>query len=483
MRTFKLVLLSYGQFLLCNNKITGLLVFSALILVSPKIALISLLSTFFVISVVLLLSNDEVPLKSNLCGVNGALLGLIWYMLPEVPLLHLFVISGVALMTMALVMAFASNYFYSRKKALLVFSTPYVLFTWTLLAYLNITGNYDKNEMLGWYYYFDRQYVKAEESFNKVQNFSAKAFAYKFNGLGWSAFKQNRYLEASEGFKKSLKIDGRLADSYDGLGWSYLKLKQESQAQKAFLQAVSLNKFLADSWAGLGWIKLTSKQTREAEKSFQHAVFIAPFFANAYHGLKECSLINGNAIKAKIYNYLFCFTKDMPIPLFTIFDIFSWTLIFLGIFFHSRLSGIVAVFSLVFSLFLVYLSKNFYDWSFNLFYLYDTLAISIALGGHYLVLNRKSCLWLIIVLISHTLLWGISYEPLLRVGMPLLTLPFNFFAIGSLYVLPLLRKYIPGFYLAPLSIAISTPERVRIWHHQYKTLEKCWEKIENELEK
>lgn len=477
-KIFEYIFRGYGQLFLCPNVISGLLFFLGGLIYSPKSGILGLLGAFTVTAFAAAYPKKLTYLKTGLFGVNAVLLGYLWIILPEIP--DLIKLTATLLGSIIIAIIIIPNYIQNRDHSISLFSIPFMLLAWSIFISFTAMGLYDRKELLGWHFLFRNKPVLAEKNFDSVNVSSKRALAYKFDGLGWSSFKQGKYTRARAHFEKAIGYFPKFGDPYDGLGWCLFQEGKYADAEHAFSNALSLNKFLADSWDGLGWINLRNKKTKEAKACFLKAVLISPLFTNAYNGLHECAVYAGGNDAAKIYFSLYYLTDKyiaFPYKFITIPQIIMCVLFLAGIFVHSRVSGALVFFGLAVSMPIVYMINVFLGWSFEINCIYNALAITIALGGHYLVINHMVFPWIIFILTANAFFWGAFYEKLLWLGLPLLVLPFNMFLIGSLLLFSTLKKYKFSIQVIPLDIAITTPTKVRLWYRKKKIAEKCWKMV------
>ena len=76
----------FGQMLVANSRVTGVCVFIGLLCLSVESALLSLGGALLISVLARWRAQDDTVLKTGLFSVNGALLGALWLLFPQVPL-------------------------------------------------------------------------------------------------------------------------------------------------------------------------------------------------------------------------------------------------------------------------------------------------------------------------------------------------------------------------------------------------------------
>ncbi|MBZ0263562.1 urea transporter [bacterium] len=476
------IVYGYGQLFLCKSLPASILFFAVLLLSSPVNTMWSLLGAILVSLTALLFRADRALLHSGLFSVNGILLGYSWIFFPEVPtivkVLSLIVFSIVCGFVLALVTRKKGT----NKRQILPFTIPYVLLIWLQLLLLDVTGSYSFNFYKGWQALANRETVAAQDKFKQISIESPRPRAYQQDGLGWSEFFNRKYPAARFHFQEAITLHPQFADAYDGLGWSLFKLGDYANAEIAFEKAVEIDPGLADSWDGLGWIHLQRRELERAATSFRNAIIAAPLFADAWFGLHRSTSANGDLIKSAKILQVHGFIKSW-IPSKYSFtrstQLLAWFLLLVGILLHSRISGLVTVFTLVLLGVVIHHfpsanSTNMVNTTYNL------AALAIAAGGHYLRPSKITWLLLTGIMLLFYFAWTPLETFLLALDLPILSLPFNIFILVALTSGVLIEKFSNVNVIVPFSVAVTTPERVRIWHIRRETAEIVWDRMKNE---
>ena len=146
-----------------------------------------------------------------------------------------------------------------------------------------------------------------------------------------------------------------------------------------------------------------------------------------------------------------------------------------GLFRHSRISAGVALAMTVLTAVLVYLLGGMNEFAQIDEYLYNTVPCGLALGGAFLVLNRR--VWLLI-LGNLLLIVLIIYMGFHIFHFSVFIAPFNFFTILSLWLVKknILKKE-DGFYAVPMELIFS-PETAEEWRKGEIYAQNYWKDIE-----
>jgi urea transporter len=150
-------------------------------------------------------------------------------------------------------------------------------------------------------------------------------------------------------------------------------------------------------------------------------------------------------------------------------------MILLGIRMHSRIAALVSLFGFLLTIPLVYslgTSREFLNFE---FYLYNAVPCSIALGGTFLVFNRKVFLFTIlceICVITATFI-GLRF-----LTLPVFVAPFNLFTILFIWLVKSgILKRNQGFFAIPMEF-ISTPEFGLSWYQGELYAADYWKSID-----
>lgn len=151
-------------------------------------------------------------------------------------------------------------------------------------------------------------------------------------------------------------------------------------------------------------------------------------------------------------------------------------ILLLGITLHSRISALFYLLALILTLIMTYALRGRAEFLNIDFYLYNTIPTSIALGGTFLVLNRKTFFFTLSALIAVmlTVFIGIRVFPL-----PVFVAPFNFLVILFIWLVKanILKRH-QGFSPVPMELILS-PEFALGWFKGEEYAAKYWRSIED----
>lgn len=470
----------YGQLFLANRVGAGICFFLGLLILSPWNGLWSLLGALTVTGMAWWLACPTSLVRSGLFGVNGVLLGCTWMGFPEAsePVKGLVTVAGAVLMALMLV----PGTVYCRNKALplTLFTVPYVVVFWTGLVLLSGLGLHDRHFPAGWTALMVHSPAEAKQQFAAVQVVSARAAAYQQDGLGWANFHLQDYGQGREHFQKAVDLLPDLADAYDGLGWSFFRLKQFDQAAAAFRQGVGCDPMLADSWDGLGWIALRAGDADLAKHCFGRAVLAAPLFSDAYFGLSQSLSLSGGSPALPACRWLASVTKQYVAGRYqwvSLSQLVCWLFFLMGIALHSRVSILVALGGLAVCVTGGRLFPARCGCMLDVDFIFNLLAILLALGGNYMRMNRVTLIWMAVVTVALALCWKALSVHWAGSGLPLLCLPFNAVLVGTILLFSGLQRLGVREQLIPLEMAVTSPEKVRLWVRKREIARKCWRRI------
>ncbi len=475
------LLRGYGQLFLCNRVSSGILFLTAMFLISPRAALLSLAGAAAATGAAWIFCRRTALLKSGLFGVNGVLLGYFWILFPEAPFWIAAAGSITGSIIVAAILAPVMSFLHRKESPITLFSLPAVMIFWLLLGLMWSGEISDPDMNRGWIHFFKGSLSEAEKCFTAAELTHNKAKAFREDGLGWIAFKTGKYKKAAEHFNRAIQFDSSLNDPYDGAGWSYLKTGNYLIAKEHFRKSLNIDPFKSSSLDGLGWVQYLLGNIPEAKSNFQKAAFITPLFFDPWTGLSLCAKAEGKDAGGylKIQNYLERF-KGSPSMFSTIFHFAGWILFLAGVILHSRISGIVVISVLLFSVLLQMIPGL--DHSIDINYYYNIAALAIALGGAYITMSRTAVFILALNVIVLYAGWPWFETFLLPVGLPVLCLPFNIMLLVNLGILSIMKGKL-GVHLVPLEIATTTPENVLWWKRKKQLVEVCREYINIEREK
>ena len=477
---FNAVFCGYAQLFLSNRAIVGFFFFCGLLILSPVAGLFSLLGALTVTVVALWLAPNEPTIKSGLFGVNGVLLGSVWVLFPEIPRSVTLTLTIFGSIAMAAALVPCARWMRRKRATFTVFSLPYVLMVWISLLVVIGMGLYDRHLLTGWTLLSADRPAMALQAFTQARVVTRQAESYRQDGLGWANFHLKAYEPARDCFKKAVALAPTLADAHDGLGWSNVKLGRFAEARSAFREAVRYDPMLADSWDGLGWTLLWAGQHSEARQCFGRAVGAAPLFSDAYQGLYQSCTRLKETRAAETFKRLGAMTLNgiaAKHQRVSSGQLLCWVLFFVGILLYSQISAGVVVIALTGCVVTAQLIPSCKNTLLDVNFIYNLLAILLALGGHYLTLRLTTLLWLGCVAVAMTACWGVLSGLFIACGWPLLCFPFNVLLIGSAVLFSSLRSNRFLDCAVPLDEAVHAPEHVRLWARKREIAQKCWQKL------
>jgi urea transporter len=474
------VFCGYAQLFLSNRATVGFFFFCGLLILSPAAGLLSLLGALTVTAVAHWLAPSEPTIKSGLFGVNGVLLGSVWVLFPEIPRSVTLTLTLFGSIAMAAALVPCARWMRRKRATFTVFSLPYVLMVWMSLLAVMGMGLYDRHLLTAWTVLSANRPAEALQAFTQAQVVTRQAESYRQDGLGWSHFHLKAYAQARDCFKKAIALSPKFADAHDGLGWANVKLGHFAEARSAFREAVTCDPMLADSWDGLGWTMLWAGQYSEARRCFARAVGAAPLFSDAYQGLYQSCTQLKETRAAEMFKRVGAMTQKNIAGKYqrvSSGQLLCWVLFFSGVLWYSRISAGVVVFSLAGCVVATHLFPRCKETLLDVNFIYNLLAILLALGGHYLTLRLTTLLWLGCVAIAMMACWGTLSGAFIACGWPLLCLPFNVLLIGSALLFSSLRRSRFLDCAVPLDVAVHAPEHICLWARKREISQKCWQKL------
>lgn len=260
----KLVMRGYGQMFLANNITSGMIFFVGLLILSPMNAAWSLLGA--VASTLLAkFAGMKAEMESGLFGVNGALLGLSWFIFPEAPAIGKLILTLLDSMVIVLFLIVGAKLIKRIRLGLTLFALPYIFAVWLNVLISNAVGWYEPIDMNGWNALALRQPDKARFHFEESKPKSIRGRWYQEDGMGWAYYYLADYKNASTHFLNAIELDPKLLDAYGGAGWCEFNLGRYEQAELFFKTA--------NTWNGLGWIYAGKSDLHQAEVFFTNASF------------------------------------------------------------------------------------------------------------------------------------------------------------------------------------------------------------------
>lgn len=463
----------YGQMLVANNRITGACVLVGMFVLSVEMALMSLGGALLISALALWRAQNDSVLKTGLFSVNGALLGALWYLFPQVPLWAQALATALGCAGMVFFFVPVAERMHEEKSPYVLFSLPYVVAAWAALTALIFFGVHDAELTRGWRALLTNRFEKAEKHFLNTEVSTDMAEAYRCAGLGWSLYRRGDQTGAQTAFSRVLSLKIGVADAYDGLGWSRFRQGRYDDAVLAFRRAVALDSFFADSWDGLGWCELQAGHPEEARRHFTTAALCAPLFADAFSGF-AATLSGGKAeAYAKAWSGFLSSHLSLTAQFTSTRVLLCWLWFFIGLLFHSRTSALVALVAVLVCMLGSAWRPVFGDPAFAM----NVVVLALALGGHYLRLNVKTVMWMLMMTLLLALAWEPLSEALLRVALLPLCLPFNLALLGSLSFFGWLHRRGLRDERIPVDWASSTPADIRCFCAQKEVADGCWERL------
>lgn len=464
----------FGQMLVANNRVTGACVLVGLFCLSIESAFMSL-GGALLISVLARwrAHGDDTVLKTGLFSVNGALLGALWILFPQVPLWAQIVTTALGCAAMAFFFVPTARRMHEKKSSYVLFSLPYVAAAWVALFALMFFGVHDAELTRGWRSLVTNRFEKAEKHFLNTEVSTDMAEAYRCAGLGWSLYRRGDQTGAQTAFARVLSLKTGVADAYDGLGWSRFRQGRYEDARLAFQRAVALDSFFADSWDGLGWCALQENHIDEARRHFTTAALCAPLFADAFTGL-AATLSEGRAKSfASTWGHVLGSSLSLSPQFTSSRTLLCWLWFFIGVLWHSRTSALMAVAAVTLCFAGSFWLPIFGDPAFSM----NAVVLFLALGGHYLRLNVKTFSWALSVTIFLAVLHTPLSEALLRLGLLPLCVPFNLGLLGSIALFGWLHRKGLCDERVPVDWAAGTPADIRAYLAQKEVAGGCWKKL------
>jgi len=501
------ILRGAGQLFLCNNPLSGLFFILAMYLIWPGETLLSLVGLFTATFICHLFYQRYWMVKNGLVGSNGFLTGLTMAFFPDIPatVSLALVIAGSllsALITYEVYMGLQTR----TRVQLLCFpalvaslvmmgaiftsglGSRHTLAGWALYR----KGDYAASARffsqalavnpdlqsahagLGWSTYRQDQFSYAIKEFNRLENL-APGSATAATGTGWCLFKMGNLERAEENFLRALERDTHAGDALLGLGWISWSCGNYDEAADYFRRALKMRGSVADAYMGLAWSSITLKKYDRAYSMLHRARFFSP----SYKDVRE-SLEYLRTLRPEPEEELFSLLEDLPLlagrygPTL----VFPLLLILAGILVHSRISFVFALAGLCGALGFVSLRTIAPEFE-SLPFIYNMIAISIACGGLFFVMNRSSLmLWLFSLLLC-SFLWLIAARCLEPLGLPPLGLPFALAL--TLLLIPfaggILEDGAGGVYPAGFDMVATSPEKVLQWKKRQAISLLYWEKI------
>lgn len=463
----------YGQMLVANNRLTGVCVLIGLFILSVEAALMSLGGALLISALALRRAKDDAVLKTGLFSVNGALLGALWLLFPQLPIWAQAVATALGCAAMAFFFVPVIERMHEKKSPYVLFSLPYVATAWAALTALIFFGVHDAELTRGWRELLTARYEKAEKHFLNTEVRTDMAEAYRCAGLGWSLYRRGDQTGAQTAFARVLTLKIGVADAYDGLGWSRFRQGRYDDAALAFRRAVALDSFFADSWDGLGWCAMQAGKPEEARRHFTTAALCAPFFADAFSGL--AATLSEGAMQSRCLAWSRFLESHLGLTAqFTSSRVLlCWIWFFIGILWHSRTSAFMALCALAVCVAGSHWKPAFGDPALVI----NIVVVFLALGGHYLRLNARTFAWTLLLTLAMGFLWEPLSDALLRLALVPLCVPFNLALLGSLSFFGWLHRRGVRDERVPIDWAATTPSQIRVCLAQKEVAGGCSDKL------
>lgn len=469
------MLRGYGQLFLIPSLRASLLVLLAQVLISPWGAAWSLAGAVLFTLGAWPFRPAPALMRAGLFSVNGILLGLAWVYVPELPVATRLAAFPILCLGGGAALAFASRRLRLGSGPLPLFSLPYVLLFWLLLGVLSAMGRHEAALGKGWLSLRAGFMLEARHQFECATPNWTSGVAHREDGLGWSLFLLGDVPAAIPHFQAALAADSTFADAWDGLGWSRRAMGDYLGAGEAFRLALRHKPRLADAWDGVGWHELERGASPEALNAFNQAIWCAPLFADAWRGRAAAHNAQGQSSLAEASSRMAQRLSLLPQPVFLSGELLlAWVVLGLAVLLHSRLSFVVLMAALALPRLLALAGLTVPH---SLDFHYNLAALAIGLGGHYLKPGRGAWLTLLLVLPLFVLSWNPVAEWAWRLGLPLLSLPFN---LGVLLVLAgawALGRRTSRPLWVPLEVATRGPSAVERWAMRVETAHSAWGRI------
>lgn len=463
----------YGQMLVANNRLTGVCVFIGLFILSVEAALMSLGGALLISAIGQWRAKDDTVLKTGLFSVNGALLGALWMLFPQVPFWAQALATASGCWAMAFFFVPIAERMHEKKSPYVLFSLPYVAAAWAAITALIFFGVHDAELTRGWRSLLTNQFEKAEKHFLNTELRTDRAEAYRCAGLGWSLYRRGDQTGAQTAFSRVLSLKTGVADAYDGLGWSRFRQGRYEDAMLAFRRSVALDSFFADSWDGLGWCAVQVGNNEEARRHFTTAALCAPLFADAFTGLAATLPAGRNQNYAKSWSGFLNRNLSLTAQFTSSRMLLCWIWFFIGILWHSRTSAFMALCALAVCVAGSHWKPAFGDPALVI----NIVVVFLALGGHYLRLNARTFAWTLLLTLAMGFLWEPLSDALLRLALVPLCVPFNLALLGSLSFFGWLHRRGVRDERVPIDWAATTPSQIRVCLAQKEVAGGCSDKL------
>jgi len=504
------VLRGAGQLFLCNNPVSGLFFICALMLLYPREALLGLAGLICSICICNVIYEKYWIVKNGIAGSNGFLIGLLFLLFPDLPMLNALglVIAGSLLSSLIIQKVYKWLGDYSRFQ-ILSFSSVAVSYIICWLIYSSsiaspqavggwveyTKGNYSKSaekfisavteaphlmyahEGLGWSYYRLNQHSFALREFSIVLD-NKPDFYDAWIGTGWCSFRMGNLEKALSSFEQALKCNSEAGDAYLGIGWIYFTKGENDSAVLYFSRALTSRGALSDTYIGLAWCYMNMKNYRKANSMLNKALFFNPGSRDAQDAREYLQSIQPHV--ERIVPVPLITPDDVP-PLFRRFllpIILPFLLIFAGIAVHSRRSLLYAFLGLAVSIPFITIRGDYPEFG-STFFIYNCMAVAIAFGGLQYRLSWSARILAVVAVIVCAWLWLILDRGFTPLGFPPLSLPFSLtvFLLTFLHCSDVVQDGVLGLRMVGFDMIATSPEQVIEWQKYYDMSSAYWERI------
>ncbi|GEM_PF-1747773 len=499
-----------GQIFLCNNPLSGFIFICAFMLMYPRETLLGLVGLFCSTCICHLIYEKYWIVKNGIAGSNGFLIGLLFILFPDLPLMNALglVIAGSLLSSLIIQKVYKWLGDYSRFQIL---SFPSVIVSFIICGLIYTSSLASPMAIGGWVDYQKGYYARSAEKFLSAVT-AAPHLIFSHEGLGWSYFRLNQQSFALKEFSTVLEKKPDFYEAWVGTGWCSFRMGNLERAQSSFNRALQCSSESGDAYLGIGWIYFTQGDNDKALSFFSRALVSRGALSDTYIGLAWCYLNVKNYIKANsMLNKALFFNpgsrdamdareylqsiqpqveRSIPAPLFTLDDvlplferffepiIFPFLLIFVGIALHSRISLIFAFLGLIVSLPFFLIRRDYPEFG-SIFFIYNCIAVAIAFGGLQFLLSWSSRIVAVLAVITCAWFWLILDRGFTPLGFPPLSAPFalTVFLFTFLYCSDVMRDGMLGLRMVGFDMIATSPEQVLRWRQFHDTSGAYWDQI------
>lgn len=141
-------------------------------------------------------------------------------------------------------------------------------------------------------YFIRKDYLKAEDNFNKAIELTDDPFLkYRlYIQLGLCFLYQEKYDEAEKNYLKAISLNPENSLAYSKLGYLYILKKEYSKAEEIFKKLIKNNPLSADLYIDLAYCYSLKGDYSKADINFKRAIELEPNNLDAYQGLAELYL-------------------------------------------------------------------------------------------------------------------------------------------------------------------------------------------------